>query len=127
MGRLVIERVVPLPKYLAALEILLGSTRQAGLGPQHGAVLVQQAVQAVVTLAENEPVPQSGAQPSAECAAQQATLTGLDPVAFPNVRAAAVPLSTPPDLDTYYRLGIDMIIGGMQTIACEATAASDRG
>lgn len=118
MGRPVIERLVPLPNYLAALEIMLDSARQAGLSSQEGAVLAQQAVQAVVTLAENEPETQmDSAELSAECVAQHDHLANLPGEQYPNIRAAAGSLTAPQDLEDYYRLGIDMIVGGIATMA----------
>ena len=36
---------------------------------------------------------------------------------FPNIRAAADPLTTRESIDDYYRLGIDMIVGGIAAIA----------
>ena len=102
MGRLVIERIVPLPNFLAALEIMLDSTRVAGLDPRLGAHLAQQVVQAVVILAEYEPKHDQHAEDE-ECSDREAFLGTIDADRFPNVRAAAEPLSTPQDVDDYYR------------------------
>ncbi len=112
VGRLVIERLVLLPNYLGALEILLDALRQAGLPPQEGAVLVQQSVQTVASLVEFEPA----ATPDDDCREEQ-KLTDLPADQYPNVRAAAVPLGTPGDPQEYYRLGLDTIIGGIVAIA----------
>ncbi|MGA8118083.1 MAG: TetR/AcrR family transcriptional regulator [Actinocatenispora sp.] len=118
MGRLVIERVVPLPNYLTAVEIMLDSARAAGLDPRAGAELAQQAVQAVVVLAEYEPRHSSGSTATAAKRADRASfLATLDPDRFPNIRAAAEPLTTPQSPEDYYRLGIDMIIGGIRAVA----------
>ncbi len=127
LGRPVIERLVPLPKHLTALEILLDSARQAGLGPYEGSLVVQQGVQAAVALADYEPKPRAKATPpTPERAARLEFLTTLPPEEFPNIRAAADHLTTPPDLEDYYRLGIDMIVGGIAAIASSdaGTAAS---
>lgn len=115
MGRQVIERLVPLPNYLAAFEIMLDSARQAGLSSAHGALLCQQAVQSVVALAVYEP--RHKPDQSAECSATEQLLGDLPAGRFPNIRAAAEVLTTPPDLDDYYRLGIDAIVGGIATVA----------
>lgn len=112
VGRLVIERLVLLPNYLTALEILLDALRQAGLTPQEGAVLVQQSVQTVASLVEYEPHP----APDEDCRDEQ-KLGDLPGDQYPNVRAAAAALSTPSDPRQYYRLGIDTIIGGIVSIA----------
>ncbi|AKU15449.1 TetR/AcrR family transcriptional regulator [Luteipulveratus mongoliensis] len=118
MGRAVIERLVPLPNYLGAFEVMLDSTRQAGLGPRDGAVLAQQAVQAVVILTEYEPstTPPTTAT-AAACDAERERLDALPADQFPNIRAAAEALLEPPDVKEYYRLGVDMIVGGISTIA----------
>lgn len=118
MGRLVIERVVPLPNYLAALEIMLDGVRQAGLTPQLGAMLVQQSVQTVVALAEYEPRrSDESAGATVERAAMAGILNNLAADAYPNVRAAAGPLTTPQNRDDYYRVGIDAIVGGIRVVA----------
>lgn len=57
MAGLVIERLVPLPNYLRALAVMLQCTREAGLDPESGAVVVQHAVQAVVAVVEHTPGP----------------------------------------------------------------------
>lgn len=117
MGRLVIERLVPLPKYLAALEIMLDCTRVAGLSPQVGAVLAQQAVQSVVALTECEPGSPSPAKDRDECADLLDFFDGPGVEALPNVRAAAVHLTSPPDPEEYFRLGIATILGGVRAVA----------
>jgi AcrR family transcriptional regulator len=117
MGRLLIERLVPRPNYLTALEIMLDSIRVAGLSPEVGATLAQQSVQTVVALAEYEP--QSSKDPlkaATEGAALEASLDDLDPMEFPNIRVAATSLTKPPSRDEYYRLGIETIIGGIRSI-----------
>jgi TetR/AcrR family transcriptional regulator, tetracycline repressor protein len=116
MGRLLIERLVPLPKYLAALEIMLDCARVAGLTPRTAAMVVQQVVQSVVALAEYEPK-RVGTEPSVTAAEWAEFAETLDPNVFPNVRAAVEPLTTPDKVDDYYRLGIDMIVGGLHAVA----------
>lgn len=111
VGRLVIERLVLLPNYLGALEILLDALRQAGLAPDEGAVLVQQSVQTVASLVEYEP------RPEPDVCRDEQRLEELPDDRYPNVRAAAVPLSTPGNPHDYYRLGLDTIIGGIVAIA----------
>ncbi|WP_152364761.1 TetR/AcrR family transcriptional regulator [Microlunatus speluncae] len=118
MGRMVIERIVPLPNYLAALEIMLDCGRLAGLDLRLSAYLAQQAVQAVAVLAEYEPRhdPAATADAGDHLAAFR---TAVDPDRFPNVYGALEPLTTPQDVDEYYRLGIDLIIGGIRSVAAQ--------
>ncbi len=110
MGRMLVERVVPLPKYLEALEIMLDATREAGLTAEEGAVATQLAVQATVALVDDAP---RGKRPTAVSVEVKAFLRDLDPTSYPNVRAAATPLSGQIAVATYYRLGIEMIVGGI--------------
>ncbi len=121
MGRLIIERLVPLPNYLNALEILLDALRQAGLTTRDGAVLVQQSVQTVVSLVEYEPRPKPDGDDDGECEDRD-KLAALPADDFPNVRAAALPLSTPESPEEYYRLGLDTIVGGIVSIAQAAVS-----
>lgn len=118
MGRLLIERLVPLPHYLSALEMLLDSSRSAGIAVQDSVLLAQQAVQDLVTLVEYEPVvPADPAKPAAELTALHAALNDLAEKDFPRVREAATALTMPLDVDRYYRLGIDTIIAGLRAAA----------
>lgn len=118
MGRLLIERLVPLPHYLTALEVLLDSSRSAGIGVQDSVLLAQQAVQAVVTLVDYEPVPPADpTKPAAELTALHSSLNTLSENDFPRVREAAGALTEPLDADHYYRLGIDTIIAGLRATA----------
>ena len=120
-GRLVIERIVPMPNYLAALEIMLDCARVAGLEPRLGTLVAQQAVQSVVVLAEYEP--HHGDKPAhaeAERTAMTDILKTVDPDLLPNVRAAAEPLTTPDDPEDYYRLGLEMVLGGIQAVVRSA-------
>ena len=83
-------------------------------------MVVQQAVQSVVALTEYEPKRQ-GAEPSATAAEWAEFAENLDPNEFPNVQAAIEPLTTPDKVDDYYRLGIDMIVGGLRAVAGSAS------
>ncbi|WP_308336856.1 TetR/AcrR family transcriptional regulator [Terrabacter sp. Ter38] len=123
MGRLVIERVVLLPSYLAALETMLDSLRVAGLAPDLAAMVVQQSVQTVVGLVDHEPpkvVPETEA---IERAVVEASLRDLDPTEFPNVRAAAASLVREPHVDDYYRTGLDTLVGGIEVVAAAPATA----
>lgn len=118
MGRLLIERLVPLPHFLTALEMLLDSSRSAGIAVQDSVLLAQQAVQDLVTLVEYEPVaPADPAKPAAELTALHAALNELPENDYPRVREAAKALTMPLDVDRYYRLGIDTIIAGLHAAA----------
>ncbi|UYM05119.1 TetR/AcrR family transcriptional regulator [Solicola gregarius] len=119
MGRLVVERLVPQPSYLNALEIMLDCARDAGLSPDDGAVLTQQAVQAVVALVDYEPGPPlQKTHRTDPGAAAAALLDAIPPGALPNIRKAATELHTLPNPERYYQLGIDMIVGGIVAVAC---------
>lgn len=118
MGRLLIERLVPLPHYLTALEMLLDSSRSAGVDVHDSVLLAQQAVQGVVTLVECEPAtPADPTKADAELTALHAALDELPENDFPRIREAAGALTTPLDGDRYYRLGVDTIIAGLRTAA----------
>lgn len=120
MGRLVIDRLVPRPHYLGALEILLDSSDAAGLGVADAVLLAQQAIQAVVILVECEPVAaHDPAKPAVELAALHSALDELPGDEFPQVRRAAAALTDPPDVDRYYRFGIDTIVRGVSALAAD--------
>jgi AcrR family transcriptional regulator len=119
MGRIVIERVVPLPRYLAALEALLNATRQAGLDVETATMLVQHAVQAVVSMVEDEPAATPDRRgPSPASRARQEFLSRLPRSEYPNILAAAIPLTTA-DPHHYYTTGLAMIVGGIRAVASQ--------
>ncbi|MBB2894603.1 TetR family transcriptional regulator [Flexivirga oryzae] len=118
MGRLVIERLVPLPHYLAALEILLDSSDAAGIEVHDAVLLAQQSVQAMVTLVECEPTaPGDPATSLVELADLHTALDNLPDRDFPRIRAAASALTTPLDVGRYYRVGIDTVVAGVRAAA----------
>ncbi|MEV5968130.1 helix-turn-helix domain-containing protein [Kribbella sp. NPDC051952] len=118
MGRLVIERLVPLPKFMAALEIMLDSARQAGLSPHDGAMLTQLATQAVVALVDHAPdLKAKPPKQAAEYAAERDELAELAAEQYPNIRTAADALIGRQNVEDYYRLGIDMIVLGIGAVA----------
>ncbi|MGC4938601.1 TetR/AcrR family transcriptional regulator [Kribbella sp. DT2] len=125
VGRLVIERLVPLPRFMAALEIMLDSARQAGLSPQDGAMLIQLATQSAVALVEHAPdlKLKTLKQPS-QYADERDELAELASARYPNIRAAAEPLTGRQNAEDYYRLGIDMIVLGIGAVARRSNPAS---
>ena len=117
-NRLVIERLVPLPNYLAALEIMLDCLRVAGLTPSLGAVVAQQSVQSMAVLVEYRPGrADAAASDPEECRRVAAALSALDDTVFPNVGAAVLPLTSPPDTELYFRLGIETNVRGVAALA----------
>jgi TetR/AcrR family tetracycline transcriptional repressor len=126
VGRLVIERLVPLPRFMAALEIMLDSARQAGLSPQDGAMLIQLATQSAVALVEHAPDLKSKTPKQAsQYAAERDELAELASAQYPNIRAAAEPLTGRQNVEDYYRLGIDMIVLGIGAVAHRSRPASN--
>ena len=117
LGHLVIERVVLLPSYLAALEAMLDSLRVAGLGPDRAVLLVQQSLQTVVSLVDHEPLRAVPEPEATQRAVLESSLRDLDPSDFPNIRAAAGALVSEPDVADYYRTGLDAVIGGIEAVA----------
>lgn len=117
-NRLVIERLVPLPNYLAALEIMLDCLRVAGFGTSLGALIAQQSVQSMAALVEYEPGRTGwSASDAEECARVVAAMTALDGTVFPNVSAAVEPLTSPPDSELYFRLGVETNVRGVEALA----------
>lgn len=125
MGRLLIERLVPRPNYVAALEILLDALRDAGFPTEDAAVLAQQAVQTVVSLVEHEPRrSKTGIDP--EAAVVRKTLRNFDSTRYPRVREAAVAMTSAPPLGKYHRLGLDTVIAGLRGLAAEGDGGRRR-
>jgi TetR/AcrR family tetracycline transcriptional repressor len=116
-GPLVVERLVPQPNYLRALETMLDCLRQLGLDSRDAALVSQQAVQSAVALVEFQPRSRHGKDRSHVVAAAAEFVAGLPDAAFPRVREAAEDLHTTPDLGRYYELGVDAIVGGITAVS----------
>lgn len=129
MGRMVIERIVPQRNYLTAMELMLDAGREAGFDIAENVIVCQQAVQAVVALVEDEPRASSSRRPVAALPMAAATAKILGDFGadeFPHLAAAVVPLTRPVAAARYYRLGLDLIIGGIAAVAGERRSLQDR-
>lgn len=74
----------------------------------------------IIALVTGHPGPSRRDDPQACAAAlraRTAALSALDPVRFPNVTAAAVPLASCADDDSYYDTGMELVAGRVRILA----------
>jgi len=121
LGPLARHRIVPAPNFLRALEVLLDTVRAAGYGPKASAYVVDFAIDSVAAMAiefagaptlETNPPPASEQQ--LEMRKQLLDLAGAE---YPRIREAAVPLTTSEAPAAYVKLGIDILVGGIESAA----------
>jgi AcrR family transcriptional regulator len=117
MGRIVIERVVPLPQYLAALELLLEVLRDAGVPDRRAGILVEHLVQDVVTMVEFEPAAVPAEELGAECVDRHEALAALPAERYPRVRATAAMLAGSTDPEEYLEVGTTALVGAVREAA----------
>jgi TetR/AcrR family transcriptional regulator, tetracycline repressor protein len=119
LGPLARRRIVPAPNFLRALEILLDSVRTAGYDQQASVYVIDFAIDGLAAMANQlagvrsmttKPPP-----PSAGQLDMREQLLGL--AGYPRIREAAVPLTTSEAPALYTRLGIDILVAGIETSA----------
>jgi TetR/AcrR family transcriptional regulator, tetracycline repressor protein len=119
LGPLVSGRIVTRPNYLRALEVLLDAARTAGYKRQAAADVVDFAIDSVAAIAAGlkdgptakRPAPSRG---QLEMRQQLLDLAGAD---YPRIREAAVPLTSAKAPGAYAKLGIEILVAGIESAA----------
>src|SRR5262245_11416160 len=121
LGPLARHRIVPAPNFLRALEVLLDTVRVAGYGPQAAASVVDFAIDSLAATAAQFPgatalngKPRAASERQLRMRKQLADLAGSE---YPRIREAAAPLTTPKRPQVYVKLGIDLIVRGIESSA----------
>jgi AcrR family transcriptional regulator len=129
-GRLARHRIVPAPNFLHALEVLLDTVRTAGYGRQAAVCVVDFAIDSLATMAAELAGPPTQ-QPNHETASEaqlkmRKELLALAGSDYPRIRDAAVPLTAPEDPAVYIKLGIDILVRGIESAAPKSRHRSAR-
>jgi TetR/AcrR family transcriptional regulator, tetracycline repressor protein len=119
LGPLVSRRIVTRPNYLRALEVLLDAVRTAGYKRQAAADVVDFAIDSVAAIAAGlkggptakRPAPSRG---QLEMRQQILDLAGAD---YPRIHEAAVPLTSAKAPGAYAKLGIEILVRGIESAA----------
>jgi AcrR family transcriptional regulator len=120
LGPLARRRIVPAPNFLGALEVLLDTVRAAGYGRQAAASVVDFAIDSLAAMAAQfpsaagrNPKPRAPSEGQLMMRKQLADLGS----AYPRIREAAVPLTTSERPQVYVKLGIDILVRGIESSA----------
>lgn len=116
------------PHVLRAIDVALGVLIRAGFSPAEATQIVRHAEQTVVNLVNHEPNPTSALDTDKVQERERQALDlarSLPPDLYPNVIAAAVPLSRCDDPDQYYAFGIDLLLAGINAMARGSSAATE--
>jgi TetR/AcrR family tetracycline transcriptional repressor len=121
LGQLARRRIVPAPNFLGALEVLLDTVRAAGYGRQAAVSVVDFAIDSLAAMAAEFPsaserTPKSRS-PSEGQLGMRRQLRDLAGSEYPRIREAAVPLTTSKAPDAYMKLGIDILVRGIECTA----------
>jgi AcrR family transcriptional regulator len=128
LGPLGLERIVPAPGYLRALEVLLDTVRTAGYGPRATVDVVEFAIESVSAMAaRTAEVAKNPQDPSQDQLAMRQQFLNLSRVDYPHIRDAAKPLTSPGKPGSYVKNGIDVLIGGIEAAAPTRSASTPRG
>jgi Tetracyclin repressor-like, C-terminal domain len=118
LGPLARRRIVPAPNFLGALEVLLDTLRAAGYGRQAAASVVDFAIDSLAAAAAEFPSATGrNLKPGAPSEGQlmmRKQLADLGPE-YPRIREAAVPLTTSERPQVYVKLGIDILVRGIES------------
>jgi TetR/AcrR family transcriptional regulator, tetracycline repressor protein len=121
LGPLARHRIVPAPNYLRALEVLLDAVRTAGYGPKAAVYVVDFAIDSLAAMATefaDAPTQGSKAPPASETQLEmRRQLLDLTGTEYPRIREAAVPLTTSEAPAAYVKLGIDILVAGIESAA----------
>jgi AcrR family transcriptional regulator len=117
LGPLARGRIVPAPNFLNALEILLDSVRIAGYDRQAAVYVVDFAIDGLAAMATQlAEVRTMSAKPPPPSAGQLDMREYLlDLADYPRIHEAAVPLTMSEAPAVYARLGIDILVGGIES------------
>jgi len=116
---LVLRRALESEAGLSVAEHLLGLLRSAGFSPEQAPDICSYLLSAITTLVTTEPGPERFLDPETRDAAirtKQANLGSLDPRRFPNVIASADALASRTSEESYYSLGVELLVQGVRGI-----------
>lgn len=121
LGPVARHRIVSAPNFLKVLEVLLDTLRAAGYDRQAAASVADLTIDSLAAMAAEfpaatirEPKPRS---PSEAQLRMRQKLDDLDGSEYPRILEAVVPLTTPDAADGYLELGLDILIGGVDSAA----------
>jgi Tetracyclin repressor-like, C-terminal domain len=127
LGPLALDRIVPAPGYLRAVEILLDTVRTAGYGPRATVDVVEFAIESVSAMAaRTAEVAKNPQDPSQDQLAMRQHLLDLSRADYPRIREAAKPLTSPGNPGSYVKNGIDVLIGGIEAAAPRRSGSTPR-
>jgi AcrR family transcriptional regulator len=117
LGPLVRHRIVPAPGFLGSLEVLLDAVRAAGYGRQAAVRVVEFAIESVAAIAAGLADKQTEGAVSEGQLEMRQRLLDLAGDTYPRIREAAVPLTKPDAPATHAKLGIDILVQGIELAA----------
>ena len=130
LGPVARHRIVPAPNFLEVLEVLLDTLRAAGYDPRAAASVADITIDGLAAMAAEfpaatirEPKPRSPSEGQLRMRQQLDDLEGSE---FPRIREAAVPLTTPDAADRYLKLGLEILIGGIESAGAPKRSESRR-
>jgi TetR/AcrR family tetracycline transcriptional repressor len=119
LGPLARHRIVTAPAFLGVLEVLLDTVRAAGYGPTAAVRVVEFAIDSLAALAAGVAgVPKAEQRLASEGQLEmRRRLLELARADYPRIREAAVPLTTPEAPTAHVKLGIDILVRGIEAAA----------
>jgi TetR/AcrR family transcriptional regulator, tetracycline repressor protein len=120
LGPLARRRIVPAPNFLGALEVLLDTVRAAGFSRQAAATVVDFAIDSLAAVAaEFPPATARNPKPRAPSERQLTMRRQLADLGseYPRIREAAAPLTTSERPRVHVKLGIDILVRGIESSA----------
>lgn len=106
--------------YLVALELLLDNLRGAGFSAREAAEISWHAIRAAISLVSGQPGITGPHDPEELDELQRRTrlvFEALPRKRYPRIVEAAGPLSACDDVESYYELGMEMLIRGVAAMA----------
>jgi hypothetical protein len=113
---LVLRRGLESEAGLSVAEHLLGLLRSAGFSPEQAPGICSYLLSAITTLVTTAPGPERVLDPETRDAAIRTKRASLDPRRFPNVIASADAVASRTSQESYYSLGVELLVQGVRGI-----------
>jgi TetR/AcrR family transcriptional regulator, tetracycline repressor protein len=125
--QLLTEHEVQNPASLVATERALEILRSAGFDAKHASAIARATLWAGLMLVRSEPGFEPGLSEAERTELQRKnhiTLAMQPPEIFPRIVECATAITDMKDLEFHYRLGIDMFIAGVESLAAKGSGAA---
>ncbi|MER7364544.1 TetR/AcrR family transcriptional regulator [Nonomuraea wenchangensis] len=125
-ARSVIEQVdvITVPNFLAVWNQALGVGRDAGFNRDESCLISRYLLNSAIAIADAPAHHRAGRENASAVRAKLIGLQSVPPETYPHIVEMAVPLVEGPDPELYDTFGVDLVLTGIETLACRRLGSS---